>query len=1597
MKLYGQEPFYKPISPLTPTASSLGKFGDVPVSYYTGLPNISVPIYDIVIKGFHIPISLSYHAEGVRVEEVPSLVGMGWTLNAGGVINREKRGNPDEYLFNFESNNNFVTSINQYLNIFDNPVATGDQINSAVSHLFKNNLSNPTNTDYDSERDVFSLITPNLYQKYIIDTFGKAYCMPAVPLKIEPKQLIYLANYGSPYPMFSGWNVTDQNGIQYSFGKGSDGILNADIYDARNNCDGSNDAPDIISSWYLEKIKLPSGESITFQYDSISYCYPTSYQESRRYPDPVSAKAGDTYIFNTVNSNAVHYSKAMRIKTIIFPEGKVVFSAGVGRSDLNGDRVLDNIAIYSKNNSGYTKEKTFQLNYNNSVYRLALLSVQEIGKNGDTKPPYTFDYFGDNNNYGLPPLNSPDQDIWGFYNMTSNQSLLPGYIFRDNDGKFYGSITGANRCINTTACQYGTLKNITYPTGGYTEFEYENNRAKGYVSGGSIDPLYMLNNLNAASPTVEKSVHVNVENTNGYNSALSDIFRVNTSDNNGISVKVNANTFNPGCTITSPMNGANGSFYECFSIDVLEVDANGSVLSTYRSRIYFGENSNLTFYPGHFYKLKVTWNDISQIGNYARVWFYYMDSQDSAPSILNPETGITKKYIDKSVYADAYNDKSNATYTTNPFIINNAHGVTATVSAHVLGKSGNSSNFENDGFDVYIISEKTPNTNIWETGQKITYSGQTSNLSFNTRYKLQVVWNTSTPTYGDVGVTMQYTDYESVPQLTNYDRVVGGLRVSKITDFEKSNGQKKVRRFLYEMNQKDDSETGSSGILMNIPTFFSYYTDYQLSASGVLTLLPNALHITSFASNPQIFTQGAIAGYRKVTEQFGENGEGGYTNYYYTSALDYPDDLIERSYYYPHPHTTSYDWRRGLLTKQIHYKNEGASVTKVASISNNYNINTNVNSDYQKTFGNVSIWRGAPNFFHMPGTSSKPMIVVDGMIIQRPDQISNWIISYSGASNYYKTIIESFPLIKQEVHTYASGQDIVKTTNLEQSPFCLTTAKSTTTNSNGKQVTLVEKTVGDIVTTTSSANDPAAQNFKNMLVVQHNLMAPVEQYKIQTDANGNRTIIEGTVMTYNQQLLPQTLYKLEISSPLTESQYTACQIDASGNFIKSSYYQPNIYFDMYDAFNNLLQLHYRSNMYTTYLWGPDGQHMIAKIVGADFTTVNTVLTQSQINSSYFDDNALATLLQTLRTDSRTKNALVTTYTYKPLVGITSMTDPRGVTTNYSYDTLNRLFLARNDDKNIVGRYSYGYQNAPDNGQVGYTAPVATVTPGATTYNYGTTGTATLSGVSGGSGSYTYSWSLKNSTGTVLVSNSNTTSTTFSFTCSQTGTLTIQCGITDNTTGISTTVSTSISSIGYTAPVATVTPGATTYNYGSTGTATLGSVSGGSGSYTYNWYLKNSASTVLASNLNTTSTSFSFTCSQGGPLTIQCVIIDNITGLSSTPSTTITSGAVTVSGSFTTMSGYTYPYTSLSKTGSGVTFGLVFLPTSSPMSVGYDYYIASVSAGFQPSGFRYISYDTGGRTWNITINSNGSVYCKIVSGTSLPVGSVVAFGSLTYNL
>ncbi|HMI61295.1 MAG TPA: hypothetical protein VK518_10310, partial [Puia sp.] len=60
------------------------------------------------------------------------------------------------------------------------------------------------------------------------------------------------------------------------------------------------------------------------------------------------------------------------------------------------------------------------------------------------------------------------------------------------------------------------------------------------------------------------------------------------------------------------------------------------------------------------------------------------------------------------------------------------------------------------------------------------------------------------------------------------------------------------------------------------------------------------------------------------------------------------------------------------------------------------------------------------------------------------------------------------------------------------------------------------------------------------------------------------------------------------------------------------------------------------------------------------------------------------------------DAQMSTYTYQPLVGITSELDPAGHCTTYEYDNLNRISLVRDKDKNILKKYCYDYAGQPMN-------------------------------------------------------------------------------------------------------------------------------------------------------------------------------------------------------------------------------------------------------------------------------------------------------------
>lgn len=89
--------FYK-----SPAHANLTAFEEVPVSNYTGIPKISVPICSFETQShfLNIDISLNYHPLSAKPEDRASETGLGWTLFAGGSIIRTPRGYPDDYYIN---------------------------------------------------------------------------------------------------------------------------------------------------------------------------------------------------------------------------------------------------------------------------------------------------------------------------------------------------------------------------------------------------------------------------------------------------------------------------------------------------------------------------------------------------------------------------------------------------------------------------------------------------------------------------------------------------------------------------------------------------------------------------------------------------------------------------------------------------------------------------------------------------------------------------------------------------------------------------------------------------------------------------------------------------------------------------------------------------------------------------------------------------------------------------------------------------------------------------------------------------------------------------------------------------------------------------------------------------------------------------------------------------------------------------------------------------------------------------------------------------------------------------------------------------------
>ena len=82
----------KMIAYASSNVAALGKFGDYQVNHFSGLPDISTSLDEVKSGSLNMPITLSYHASGVKPTEIGAWVGTGWPLSTGGQISCNVRG-----------------------------------------------------------------------------------------------------------------------------------------------------------------------------------------------------------------------------------------------------------------------------------------------------------------------------------------------------------------------------------------------------------------------------------------------------------------------------------------------------------------------------------------------------------------------------------------------------------------------------------------------------------------------------------------------------------------------------------------------------------------------------------------------------------------------------------------------------------------------------------------------------------------------------------------------------------------------------------------------------------------------------------------------------------------------------------------------------------------------------------------------------------------------------------------------------------------------------------------------------------------------------------------------------------------------------------------------------------------------------------------------------------------------------------------------------------------------------------------------------------------------------------------------------------------
>ena len=459
----------------TPATAALKQNIVYPVNHSTGLPEIKIPLYEVQCGDITLPIYLTYHASGIKLNDVAGWAGLGWNLVAEPMISRTIRGCVDDpRTMTCEFDKNSVTDWWLTKRSTEEP----DEYYYRLSN--KQGMFMYAMEPTDKSRKFL----PIPYDNIRIDWTGKRF------------------------------QITDDDGTMYKFDGGIEDELSVrDIIAWKASAIVSSNKKDSISFFYSDNkvrylVKMHDYDIVVRDRFSIkaglatdrqSGPYGTSHYPDECMQDPIIISkindrmygyqcddAGELFPDGGIYGETIHENdidtRSQPLSEIHFSQGKIIFT-----KDPKFPRI-QKMTVYDTNGM-FIKEIRF--NYYPPIYsdiqRYFLENIVIIDKDEKVKESYLFSY---EEATRLPYRGNRSIDYWGYFNgidRPDDVTLVPkqtiettrlrnafnsaGYESAPNINLTFGS--ELSREADEEYMKYGTLKSITYPTGSTDEFVYQ--------------------------------------------------------------------------------------------------------------------------------------------------------------------------------------------------------------------------------------------------------------------------------------------------------------------------------------------------------------------------------------------------------------------------------------------------------------------------------------------------------------------------------------------------------------------------------------------------------------------------------------------------------------------------------------------------------------------------------------------------------------------------------------------------------------------------------------------------------------------------------------------------------------------------------------------------------------------------------------------------------------------------------------------------------------------------------------------------------------------------------------------------------------------